>query len=628
MSIIWGVLKARNTIVCRSEVRQLGTRTERFATSLTAVYAQGRIGMGTQMNWTHARSGMDEGPVSDAAGNVVSFDGRLDNGREVAQLLELDYLTTSDSKIVLSAFLRWGEDCFARFTGDWAISLWSAMNDRLILARDHAGTRTLYLYRGRNGIVWSTYTDTFMGSRGELSFSKSYAAAYLSCSPIGTHTPYEDIRGVRPGHYLTIQDGIVRERAHWSPLVKNTVRYNRDQEYDEHFLTLFGQSVDRRTGPGTKILAQLSGGMDSTSIVCMSDHLRRRQDPETPLLDTISYYDDSEASLDERSYFAITEAQRGKRGIHLNTAMSQRTFDPPTTDKGLYHAPGADGFSVQEEERLVRLIWQKDYRVILSGIGGDEVLGGVPTGLPELADSLVTGDVSGLFRRSLAWCLVDRTPLISSLYSTGHYAFQLYAKGTSRKERVPPWISSRLKSSGDACAPLGSVRRLGIAPHRLSNALAWWCIMETLPHLNPQLLFRSEYRYPMLDKDLVEFLFSIPREQLVKPGRRRFMMRRALQGIVPDQILERRRKAFQLRAPLHSLQQAYRRLDRLWDDSRLADLGFVEVDLLRRELKRCADGEPEWFQPLFRTIAFELWLRALPPREQTPSSMASVAFPA
>jgi asparagine synthase (glutamine-hydrolysing) len=106
------------------------------------------------------------------------------------------------------------------------------------------------------------------------------------------------------------------------------------------------------------------------------------------------------------------------------------------------------------------------------------------------------------------------------------------------------------------------------------------------------------------------------------------MMRRALQGIVPDQILERRRKAFQLRAPLHSLQQAYRRLDRLWDDSRLADLGFVEVDLLRRELKRCADGEPEWFQPLFRTIAFELWLRALPSREQTPSSMAGVAFPA
>ena len=132
----------------------------------------------------------------------------------------------------------------------------------------------------------------------------------------------------------------------------------------------------------------------------------------------------------------------------------------------------------------------------------------------------------------------------------------------------------------------------------------------------------------MLDKDLVEFLFSIPREQLVKPGRRRFMMRRALRGIVPDEILERRRKAFQLRAPLHSLQQAYGRLDRLWDDSRLADLGFVEVDVLRRELKRCADGEAEWFQPLFRAIAFELWLRALPCRDQTPSSMASFAFSA
>jgi len=143
MSITWGVLKDRDAIVSESEVQQLETHTERFATCSTRVYAQGRIGMGTQMNFTHARSGMDPGPVWEAAGNIVSFDGRLDNGRELAQLLEVDYLTTSDSRIVLAAFSQWGEECFARFTGDWAISLWSAMNARLILARDHAGSRTL-----------------------------------------------------------------------------------------------------------------------------------------------------------------------------------------------------------------------------------------------------------------------------------------------------------------------------------------------------------------------------------------------------------------------------------------------------------------------------------------------------
>jgi asparagine synthetase B (glutamine-hydrolysing) len=80
--------------------------------------------------------------------------------------------------------------------------------------------------------------------------------------------------------------------------------------------------------------------------------------------------------------------------------------------------------------------------------------------------------------------------------------------------------------------------------------------METLPHLFPQILSRLEYRYPFLDKDLVSFLFSIPREQIVRPGRRRSLMRRALVGIVPDGILERRRKAFQLRAPLAALQHA------------------------------------------------------------------------
>jgi asparagine synthase (glutamine-hydrolysing) len=611
MSVILGVLKQRGAQVEEWQIRDLSASTTRFATGDAAVSVEGRMGMGFQAYQSHERSRMDNGPCSDLLGNVVCFDGRLDNVRELASLLDLNESETSDSAMVLAAFRRWGEACFSRFTGDWALSLWFRREERLYLARDHAGTRTLYFEQRRDDTIWSTYLDTFMAPDTNHRLSEEYAACYLASLPVHDRTPFDGIRSVRPGHYIVLQDQTKSQRAHWSPLVRTSIRYSDDKEYDEQFLSLFEASVSRRTGPGAPMLAELSGGMDSTSIVCMSDQIRRSADPDAEILDTISFFDDSESSLNERPYFTITEAQRGKTGIHLNTAFSQRTFDLPQAKEGSYLWPGADSFSVSQERRLYELTWEKGYRAILSGIGGDEVLGGVPVALPELAGYLVSANLTRLLRQSLAWCLVDRSPLIGSLYETSRYAFELYTHKTTQARKTPPWISAKLRNlvvqADDR--KLGIPRRLGAAPHRLDNALTWWAVMETLPHLHPQILFRPEYRYPMLDKDLITFLFSIPREQLLRPGRRRALMRRALRHIVPNEILERRRKAFQLRAPLNALQRAHEKLDRLWDNSLLADEGFIDVDALRTELRRCAHGDPQWNQALLKTVAYELWLK-------------------
>ena len=134
--------------------------------------------------------------------------------------------------------------------------------------------------------------------------------------------------------------------------------------------------------------------------------------------------------------------------------------------------------------------------------------------------------------------------------------------------------------------------------------------METLPHVFPTILYRMEYRYPFLDKDLVEYLFSIPREQVLRPGRRRALMRSALRGILPDAILERRRKAFQLRAPVNAIGEARSKLDRLFADSMVVHAGLVDAASVRAAIERVAQGKgAEWVRPLLRAIALELWLR-------------------
>ena len=628
MSVIFGIRKPQGETVNEENLLSLAASTERYAPDGTYIRAEGRIGMGFQPNHTTVRSRMEAQPVIDRRANLLVFDGRLDNHQDLCRELGMVQSKDADSEVVLTAFLRWGEACFSRFIGDWAIALWSAQDQILYLARDHAGTRTLYFQTSGTDVLWSTYLEQFAAMGSAESVSEQYAACYLGALSIGDLTPYPGIRAVPPGHYLVIQDGKVRMEPHWQWMARDRIHYKTDEEYERHFFSLFRRAVERRTGPGAPILAQLSGGMDSTSIVCMSDYVRRCDDPGAELIDTLSFYDDSEPDWNERPYFSITEARRGKVGIHINTSFSDRTLEPPDQSQGLYLFPGADARSIEREAHFERRLGDKGYRVILSGLGGDEVLGGVPTALPELADYLLAGKLDRLLTQTTAWCVANRTALWRELFDTAKFTIDLYRRPHRDRKTVPPWIAPRLQK---LCIEIGR-RNIagsghhGLVPSAVANGQCWWVILETLPHLVPAFLSRQEYRYPYLDRDLVDFLFRIPREQLVRPGRRRSLMRRALKEIVPAEILERRRKAFLGRGPIAWLQANWESIEAIFADSCAAELGLIDPGELRSSLQLTMRGvERTWRAALMKTIGFELWLRSRN-KQRTPATGGSQPY--
>jgi asparagine synthase (glutamine-hydrolysing) len=571
--------------------------------------------MGFQPYHTHLRSNLDAQPVVDTNGNMLTFDGRLDNHVELRTLLNIQNDEPSDSRIVLAVFERCGEECFSRLIGDWALALWSHRDRTLYLARDHAGTRTLFYEQAGGTFRWATYLESFFVTSVSRSLDEAYIAAYLGLVPKRNLTPYKSIRAVPPAHYLVVRDRKVNIKPHWEWMARGRIRYKSDAEHEEHFLALLRQSVERRTGPGAPVLAQLSGGMDSTSIVCMCDHLRRASSPEAELLDTISYFDDSEPNWNEKPYFSLVEARRGKAGIHIDTSLQDRTFGLRDPDQGPCLLPGADRSSLDGERIFQRLTSDKEYRVILSGIGGDELLGGVPTPSPELSDYLVSLDFGRLLRRAIVWSLASRSPLARTLLETTRFTADLYLRSHTRQQEMPPWVEPRFRKvlwdhGQHDRTKRGCWQR---TPSAVSNGQTWWTILETLPHCTPASLARFEYRYPYLDKDLVAFLFRLPREQLVRPGQRRSLMRRALSGIVPTEILERKQKAFLIRGPLARLQHAHQDIHALFADSRMAGYGWIDPDKFRYALDATASGaEAKWWPALTKTIALELWLRSNP----------------
>jgi asparagine synthase (glutamine-hydrolysing) len=626
MSILFGILKARGALATQAELFRPARATERYATGPSVFYAQGRLSMGFQPYVSHERSAMDAGLCVDEHGNVLSFDGRLDNYRELSSELEMDEST--DSRIVLAAFHRWGENCFRRLTGDWALVLWAPSSEQLYLARDHAGTRTLHFRIDGEEVEWGTYLDTFLAKGIDLAISRPYIACYLSGIQLRNLTPYDSIVSVPPAHYVVIRQGEVRTEAHWSAARISETTRESDKDYEDSFLTLLKQSIRRRTGITESVLAELSGGMDSTAIVCVSDSLRRSEQAGNTLLDTVSYCDDAEQSLDDKRYFSIAERERGKVGIHFDMSIADRTFLPYHSAKGHYVIPGADSLSVIREEQFLQAVWSKGYRSNLSGIGGDELLGGVPDPKPELADCLASGDIRRFLRQAFAWSLIDRSPLLETLWGSVAHIARLYRSLPSSKA-MPFWLSPSLRECAQEKARSCASRpRWGYTPRQLSNEHTWWAVMETLPHLFPRILARPEYRYPYLDKDLVNFLMAIPQEQLLRPNRRRSLMRRALVGVVPHEILERKAKAFQLRGVLQALQKARPSLEELFGQSRLVQGGYIDPGLFMSALGRTCEGEASHTRTLIRTISMELWLRSEKPfgeARTTPFTMGSAA---
>lgn len=612
MSIIFGIANLANNPIGHDSFPSLGDRTKAYAPDGTSIKVDGPIGMGFQPYYTTLRSKLDVQPSTDRRGNMVLLDGRLDNHAELEKLTTAKNVSPTDSQLVLAAFAQWGEDCFAQFVGDWSIALWSPEQRNLYLARDHAGTRTLYYRFADRSVVWSTYLETFLGAKERRTLDEEFAARCVGGLPIRTATPYKEILAVPPGHVLSFSIRRMRSTAHWTPISREKLRYRNPQEYDDQFTECFERAVRRRDLPGASILAELSGGMDSTAIVCMSDVLRRRGNRNAPLLDTVSLYDDSEPDWNELPYVLATEKYRGKTGIHVATSYLNRSFASLQQQRG-FAIPGSDSKARLREEEFEARVAAGRYRVVFSGIGGDELLGGVPAPYPELADHLASRRLQTLFVQTTDWCLSQRDVFLPTLLRTVRFALNLYRHPLFDAKALTPWISPYAQK---LCLEVAHQEekqypRRGYLPSSLSNGRNWLSVLETLPHLHPGTLIRREYRYPYLDRDLVTYLLQVPREQLVQPGRRRAMMRRALRSIMPPEVVERRRKAFLARGLYTLIQRERTNIERLLESSYIEALGLIKISVLRAVLETAASGtETPWAMAFLRTIALELWLRS------------------
>src|SRR5208282_4125014 len=229
----------------------------------------GSIGMIYRPFHTTTESRRERQPHTSISGNTIMLDGRLDNREDLINELGNDLRSkNTDVEIAAAAYERWGTDCLRKFIGEWALSLWDPADKNLILARDYAATRHLYYSVTHEKVFWCTHLAPIVTlSPKPLTLNHEYIAGYLVDFPAAHQTPYQEIQAVPPGTFVRIRSGTSTIHRYWVLEPGKTVRYKTDGEYEEHFRHLFRQAVRRRLRSDGPILADLSGGFDSSSIV-------------------------------------------------------------------------------------------------------------------------------------------------------------------------------------------------------------------------------------------------------------------------------------------------------------------------------------------------------------------------
>ena len=239
------------------------------------------------------------------------------------------------------------------------------------------------------------------------------------------------------------------------------------------------------------------------------------------------------------------------------------------------------------------------------------MLGGVPTPVPELANLLVRLEALRFLRHSFRWAFAKRKPMVQLWLSVLASFFTPRARKNAATTAAWNWLTPevRMRNRRHLVPPARPFRFFGPLQSFEGNSAAVEALSRLISCVPVPRGPLYEWRYPFLDRDHVAVGCSLPREQLVRAIERRALMRRALAGMVPREILERKRKAYVSRGLVKALSGEWRMLSEAPFQSE--HLGMVDSGLLRTWINQAEQGTDVPVLPLLRTLALERWLREL-----------------
>lgn len=540
--------------------------------------------------------------LNDACGatheTACVFDGRLDNRDDLIRSLA-GYPRVAaachDRELVLAAYQQFGERFVEHLDGDFVVALFDCAAKRLLIGRDRLGLRPLCYARSENAFLFASEAKALLAFPGisaevdEIMLADS--VLYYQAADSETRTFFAGIHSLPPGHQLTVTPDAMTARRYFEFDTTRQIRLPTFDSYAGAFHEVFVAAVARRLRCARPVAISVSGGLDSAYIFSVAHRALRDGKAACPAVEGFNYAGIPGAASEEERFVAALEEATGAR-IHR---VPQRSgfIECAGDEVWQSESPIVEGLSSQAQALLGR-IREVGAGRFMTGHWGDQLL----FDSDYLVDLVRSGGWAAAGRHSRGW-RVGVSELTGRLVKDSAARY-LPARLLNSARRIrqrqggvwdAPWFTPRFRkvlrerascSSGEHRRGTSHARAI----HRQSRLGYHVRCMEW--NTRVAAMHGLDVAFPYLDRDLIQFLMNIPGEIQSHDGVPRGLMRRAMRGVVPDVIVDRRSKGEFTHLINKSIDEDFAAIAELLGPSALSvQRGFLDGPVLWKLL-------PEW----------------------------------
>jgi asparagine synthase (glutamine-hydrolysing) len=568
---------------------------------------------------------------------VLTFNGEIYNYRELREELSAKghaFRTQTDIEVLLAAWQEWGEASLRRLNGMFAFALWDEKERALFLVRDHVGIKPLYYAMtggqdARGPIAFASEVKSILASgliRAELDHESLHQFLTFLWVP-DPNTLFRGIKTVPPGHLVEWRDGDLKTRQWWDVSFDEIERGRDESWWQERTLETLDRVVKLEMVADVPLGSFLSGGIDSSSIVAMMKHHSDGRKIETYTIGM---------RAEDLRYDIIPDDVEWARKVNqqLDTDYHEIMLKPDVAEllpKLVYHMdePAID---MAIPSYLVSRAARETLRVMLSGMGGDEVFAGYPRQMAmKLAGAF--DPVPQLLRRPLMRAIEFALPggkpgkLTAPLRNAKKFARSASLDFENRYLGFQTYFTDAAKQRLYGADLQNETRGLdAYAAHRryfahaknaeTINQLLYVDMKTFLPCLNlmttdkTSMAANLEVRVPFLNREMIEFAARMPPELKLKGIKRKYILKKAAEKLLPHDVVWRKKAGFG--APIRSwLRGALRPMvEDLLSEETIKRRGLFRPEEVQRIIQTNLSGREDYNLQVFQLLNLELWMRA------------------
>jgi asparagine synthase (glutamine-hydrolysing) len=525
--------------------------------------------------------------------------------------------TQSDIEVLVHAYEEWGVEFLRRLRGMFALALWDGRTRTLLAARDRAGEKPLYWTKTSRGLLLASEVKALL-VRPEVSrvLDPEAIDQFLTYEyVIAPRTILKGIHKLPPGHYLTFRDGEVSVRRYWDAAAVRLRPWNENDAAEALRDALQRATVGQMMAD-VPLGAFLSGGIDSSTIVAFMSQASMQPVNSFSIGFEAGTYNELPYAREVATLFNTNHRERTVTpDLHALFEKLTVHLDEPFADVSLFPT------------FLVSQLAREHVTVALSGDGGDELFGGydayqaqeLATRFAWMGDTLLpaaaavaaalppTEKKKGLVNKFKRFALgATQAP-----HDLGHYRWMVYLSARAKRRLYHASLQDALSRS-DVYAPVrDALKRFGqddVLNRQLYADLSLYLADDILVKVDRMSMATSlETRAPFLDADVMELAFSMPGDFKIRNGDRKWILKRAMAGLLPERILNRKKEGFSipmknwLRVELQPLMRT------LLAPERVRTRGLFEPAEVTRLIDEHVAGRENHAHTLFPLMVFERW---------------------